>query len=62
VTFGLSVDEQEELESLLVMMPDLDDGSMQCAAATVLLARVGKEVEPLPESLQKKIRRSVRQI
>jgi len=59
--FGLSADEQQELEILLGMMPDFDRDCMQRAAATVHLAGVGKELVPLPTSLQQKIRVSVQQ-
>jgi len=54
--FGLSVDEQEELRALLVSMPDFDRDCMQRMAATVHLASIGKELEPLPASIQQKIR------
>ena len=54
--FGLSSDEREELDALLIMMPDFDQDCMQRMAATVHLASVGKELEPLPASLQQRIR------
>ena len=54
--FGLSVEEQEELRALLVTMPDFDQDCMQRMAATVQLASVGKELEPLPSSLHQRIR------
>ena len=54
--FGLSVDEQEELGVLLVMMPDFDQDCMQRMAATVHLASFGRELEPLPASIQQRIR------
>ena len=59
--FGLSADEQDELSALLVMMPDFDQDCMQRMAATVHLASVGKEPEPLPASLQQRIRARARQ-
>jgi hypothetical protein len=54
-TFGLSADEQEELDTLTAMMPDIDKDCMQRMVATVHLASVGKELEPLPASLQQRI-------
>ena len=55
-TFGLSADEQEELRALLAIVPDIDRDCMQRVAATVHLASVGKAPEPLPASLQQRIR------
>ena len=55
-TFGLNTDEQEELNVLLAIMPDIDRDCMQRVAATVHLACVNKSREPLPASLQQKIR------
>ena len=55
-TFGLSADEQEKLGTLLGMMPDFDRDCMQRMAATVHLASVDKAPEPLPASLQQRIR------
>ncbi|MHC4179984.1 MAG: hypothetical protein ACYSWU_20965 [Planctomycetota bacterium] len=54
--FGLSVEEQEELSALLVTMPDFDHDCMERMAAAVHLASVGNELEPLPASLQQRIR------
>ena len=54
--FGLNTDEQEELDALLAIMPDIDRDCMQRMAATVHLASVGKAPEPLPASLQQRIR------
>ena len=54
--FGLSIEEQEELRELLVTMPDFDQDCMQRMAATVHMASVGKELEPLPASLHQRIR------
>ena len=59
--FGLGVDEQKELSALLVTMPDFDQDCMQRMAATVHLASVGKAPEPLPVSLQQRIRARVQQ-
>ena len=56
--FGLSSGEQEELSELLVMRPDFDQDCMQRMAATVHPANVGKHLEPLPASLQRRIRAS----
>ena len=53
---GLSSAEQEELRALLVMMPDFDHDCMERLAATVQLASVGNRLEPLPASLQQRIR------
>jgi len=55
-TFGLSADEQEELRALLAIMPDFDRDCMHRMAATIHLASVGKAPEPLPPSLQQRIR------
>jgi len=55
-TFGLSADEQAELSALLAIMPDFDRDCMQRMAATVHLASVDKAPEPLPPSLQQRIR------
>ena len=54
--FGLSAEEHEELSALLVTMPDFDQDCMQRMAATVQLASVGTKLEPLPTSLQQRIR------
>jgi hypothetical protein len=54
--FGLSADEQDELRTLMVMMPDFDQDCMQRMAATVHLASFRTELEPLPPSLQQRIR------
>ena len=54
-TFGLSADEQEELNTCTAMMPDFDKDCMRRVVATVHLASVGKELEPLPASLQQRI-------
>ena len=59
--FGLNADEQEELDVLLVTVPDFDLDCMQRMAATVHLASVGKELEPLPTSLQHRIRAGAQQ-
>ena len=56
--FGLSSDEQEELSALLEITPNFDQDCMQRMAATVHLANVGKYLEPLPTSLQRRIRAS----
>jgi len=55
-TLGLSADEQEELGALLAIMPDFDRDCMQRMAATVHLASVRETPEPLPLSLQQRIR------
>ena len=54
--FGLSSAEQEELRVLLAMMPHFDRDCMERMAATVHLASVGNELEPLPPPLQQRIR------
>ena len=54
--FGLVDQEKEELAELLAMMPDFDRDCMQRAAATVHLASIADEPEPLPASLQQIIR------
>ena len=54
--FGLNTDGQQELRELMFMMPDFDHGCMERTAATVHLASVGKELEPLSASLQQRIR------
>ena len=54
--FGLNADGQEELRELTVTMPDFDQECMERMAATVHLASVGKELEPLSASLQQRIR------
>ena len=53
--FGLSADEQEELSALLAGVPEFDQDCMQRLAATVHLAGVGKELEPLPASIHERI-------
>ena len=54
--FGLSAEEQGELRVLLAMMPDFDQDCMERMAATVHLASVGNALEPLPASIQQRIR------
>jgi hypothetical protein len=54
--FGLGDGEHEELRALLAMMPDFDHHCMERMAATVQLAIVGNRLEPLPPSLQQRIR------
>jgi len=53
--FGLSADERDKLGVLTIAMPDIDRDCMQRTAATVHLASIGREPEPLPESLQQRI-------
>lgn len=53
--FGLSEEEQEELSALLARVPEFDQDCMQRLAATVHLACVGKELEPLPASIHERI-------
>ena len=59
--FGLSSDEREELDALLIMMPDFDQDCMQRMAATVHLANCGEEPEPLPTFLQRTIHACARE-
>ena len=44
--FGLRTDEQIELDSLRIMMPDFDCDCLQRMAAVVYLASFGKVGEP----------------
>ena len=53
--FGLSAYEQEELSTLLARVPKFDQDCMQRLAATVHLACVGTELEPLPASIYERI-------
>ena len=53
--FGLSAYEQEELSALLARVPEFDQDCMQRMAATVHLACVGQELEPLPASIHERI-------
>ncbi len=54
--FGLTAEEQAELDALLATMPDFDRGCMERTVATVHLASVAKDIEPMPESLRRQIR------
>ena len=57
--FGISTDEQEELRCLLGMTPDIDRDCMERMAATVQLASVGRQLQPLPKALEQSIRDGV---
>ena len=57
--FGLGTDEQEELRHRLGTMPDFDQDCMQRMAATVQLASVGRQLQPLPKALEQRIRDGV---
>ena len=54
--FGLTTDEQEELRHLFGMMPDFDQDCMERMAATVQLASVRRQLQPLPKALEQRIR------
>ena len=54
--FGLTADGREELDSLVAIMPDFDLLCMERVSAAVHLAHVSKHLEPLPESLDERIR------
>ena len=53
--FELAADEREELDALLEETPDIDPGCMLNAAATVHLASISEEFEPMPMSVQESI-------
>jgi len=53
--FGLAADEREELDARLDETPDIDLGCMRNAAATVYLASIAEEFEPMPISVQESI-------
>ena len=59
--FGLAGEQQEELDTLLATMPDIDRDCMRTAAATVHLASIGTELEPMPISLKRNIIARARQ-
>ncbi len=54
--FGLDPGEREELDALLADLPDIDRHCMHYAAAIVQLAGLPAEPEPLPASVQRRIR------